>query len=144
MKEQFVVIHIIRKTEIPAPLNSWVRNTLSVKIYYPQKLLPFIFSQKYNVFELNVGLLRIYQVSLSLSLSFSSKIVYRLVTTNCCFMRGIVLFIVYFQCRSTISLFRNEYKYLIYFNKFYILKPLISFFQNKALLLHKSSAKRLA
>ena len=37
-KQQFVVIHTIRHTEIPAFLDSLVTNTHSVKILYPHKI----------------------------------------------------------------------------------------------------------
>jgi hypothetical protein len=39
MKQQFVVTHTIRQTEIPTLLDIWVANTTSVKIMYPQKKL---------------------------------------------------------------------------------------------------------
>jgi len=45
-KQQFVVTHTIRQTEIPALLNGLVTNTPSVKILYPQKKKissPYIF-----------------------------------------------------------------------------------------------------
>jgi hypothetical protein len=37
MKQQFVVTHTIHQTEIPALLDSWVKNTPSVKVY-PQRI----------------------------------------------------------------------------------------------------------
>jgi hypothetical protein len=44
MKEQFVVTHTIRQTEIPALLDSWVTNTPSIKMLCPQKIVcPYIF-----------------------------------------------------------------------------------------------------
>ena len=36
VKQQFVVTHTIRQTEIPALLGSWITNVHSVKILYPQ------------------------------------------------------------------------------------------------------------
>jgi hypothetical protein len=41
---QFVLIHKSRQTEIPALLDSWVKDKLYVKIMYAQKLLLHIFS----------------------------------------------------------------------------------------------------
>jgi len=44
MKQQFVIAHAIRQTEISTLLDSWVTNTPSVKILYPQKIAsPYIF-----------------------------------------------------------------------------------------------------
>jgi hypothetical protein len=37
MKQQFIVTHTICQIEIPALLDSWVTNTPSVKMFYPQK-----------------------------------------------------------------------------------------------------------
>jgi hypothetical protein len=44
MKQQLVVTHTIRQTEIPPLPDTWVTNTLSVKMMCPQKekLLLFI------------------------------------------------------------------------------------------------------
>jgi hypothetical protein len=39
MKQQFVVTHTIHQTEIPALLDSWVKNTSSVKMLCAQKKL---------------------------------------------------------------------------------------------------------
>jgi hypothetical protein len=38
MKQQFVVAHTIRQTEIPAVLDCWVTNTPSVKILCQRKV----------------------------------------------------------------------------------------------------------
>jgi hypothetical protein len=38
MKQQVVVTHKFRQTEIPAVLDSWVTNTPSVKILCPRKI----------------------------------------------------------------------------------------------------------
>jgi len=44
MKQQFVIAHTIRQTEISTLLDSRVMNTPSVKILYPQKnASPYIF-----------------------------------------------------------------------------------------------------
>jgi len=43
MKEQVVVTHTIHQTEISALLESWVKNTTSVKMLCPQKLLLLVF-----------------------------------------------------------------------------------------------------
>jgi hypothetical protein len=44
MERQCVVTHTIRHTEIPALLDSWVTDTLSVKMLCPQKIgCPCIF-----------------------------------------------------------------------------------------------------
>lgn len=77
MKQQFVLAHTIRQTEIPALLECWVKNTPFVKILYPQKLRLVILFKKC----LFAGILRIGQV-----VSLFRKTVYRLVTTNCCLM----------------------------------------------------------
>jgi hypothetical protein len=43
MEHQFVVTHTVHQTEIPALLDSWVRNTPSVKMLRPQKIAcPYI------------------------------------------------------------------------------------------------------
>jgi hypothetical protein len=64
MKQQFVVTHTIRQTEIPALLDRWVTNTPSVKMPCPQKnCLTFYFHK--NITCLNVGLLKLGQVFLS-------------------------------------------------------------------------------
>jgi hypothetical protein len=61
MKQQFVFTHTARPTEIPALLNSWIKNTPSVKIMYAQKVAaPSVF-------------VRTSRASLK-------------VTTSCCFM----------------------------------------------------------
>jgi len=41
--QQLIVRHSIRQTEIPALVDSWVKNTLSVKISCPQNSFSFIF-----------------------------------------------------------------------------------------------------
>jgi hypothetical protein len=45
IKQKFVVAHTISQTEIRAVLDSWVRNTPSVKMLCPQKkiICPYIF-----------------------------------------------------------------------------------------------------
>lgn len=43
MKEQFVITHTICQTEIPTLLDSWVKNTRSVKILFAQIASPYIF-----------------------------------------------------------------------------------------------------
>ena len=62
MKEQIVVTHTIRQTEIPALLDSWVTNTPSVKIY-PQRNCFCLYFRK-NITCLIVGFLRICHVFL--------------------------------------------------------------------------------
>jgi len=42
-KKQFVVINTACQNEIPALLDSWVKNTSSVKMLYPLKKSPYIF-----------------------------------------------------------------------------------------------------
>jgi hypothetical protein len=76
-KQQFVVTHRIRHTEIPALLGSRVKNTpclnlVSTKIFFSLYL-------RKNMTCLNVGLLRICQVF------FFCRLLR--VTTNCCFTR---------------------------------------------------------
>ena len=53
MKQQFVVTHTIRQTEIPALLDSWVANTPSFKILYPRNNCLLYFRK--NMTCLNVG-----------------------------------------------------------------------------------------
>jgi hypothetical protein len=79
MKQQFVVTHTIRQTEIPALLDSWVTNAPSVKMLQPQKNCFSLYFHR-NIACLSVSL-RICQV-----FPVSCKIVYWWVTTNCCFM----------------------------------------------------------
>jgi len=43
MKQQFVITHTMHQTELPALLDSWVTNTPSVKMLYPQKKIYYIF-----------------------------------------------------------------------------------------------------
>jgi len=46
VKQQFVVIHKIRKTEITTSLDTWVAKTPSDKFVTTKKLLVLMFSQK--------------------------------------------------------------------------------------------------
>jgi hypothetical protein len=48
MKQQFVATHTIRQTEIFALLDSWVRNTPSVKMLCPQKKKNFLLVLKFS------------------------------------------------------------------------------------------------
>ena len=80
VKQQFVVIHTIRQNEIPALPDSWVTNSSSAEMLYPQKNSFYLYFRK-NITRLSVDLLRICQVFLS-----PVQFVYRWVTTNCCFM----------------------------------------------------------
>jgi hypothetical protein len=48
MKQQFVLAHTIRPTEIPAVLECWVKSTPYVKILYLQKLCLVIVSKIHN------------------------------------------------------------------------------------------------
>jgi hypothetical protein len=61
VKQQFVVIHTIRQNEIPALRDSWVTNTSSVEILYPQKNSFYLYFRM-NITCLSVGLLRTCQV----------------------------------------------------------------------------------
>jgi len=56
MKQQFVVIHTIRQKEIPALPDTWVTNTSSAKMLYPQKNSFYLYFRK-NITYLSVGLL---------------------------------------------------------------------------------------
>jgi hypothetical protein len=62
MKQQFVVTHTIRQTEISALPDSQVTNTTPVKILYPHKNCFYLHFRKKKMTCLNVGLLRICQV----------------------------------------------------------------------------------
>lgn len=56
MKEQFIITHTLRQSEIPGWLDSWVKNTPSVEMLCPQKMsCPFIFIKIQT--HLHVGLL---------------------------------------------------------------------------------------
>jgi hypothetical protein len=48
INKQFILIHTIIQTKVPALLESWVTNTTSAKMPSPQKILLLIFSQKQN------------------------------------------------------------------------------------------------
>jgi len=80
---QLLVTHTIHQNEIPTLLDSWVTNTLFVKILCPQKNYFNWYFHK-NITCHSVDLLRIGQV-----VTTSCKIVDRWVTTNCCFMNDI-------------------------------------------------------
>ena len=56
MERQFVVAHTIRRTEIPALLDSWVTNTPSLKMLCPQKKKISLYVRQ-NVIFLSDGLL---------------------------------------------------------------------------------------
>jgi hypothetical protein len=72
MREQFVVTHTVFLVEISASLDMWVKNTLSAKILYPQKIaFPYIFVK--NI---------ILENSWKYFFFASCKILYRCVTTN--------------------------------------------------------------
>ena len=45
MTRQFVATHTIRYTDIPAPLNSRVKNTPSIKMLHKKKSCPYIFAK---------------------------------------------------------------------------------------------------
>ena len=62
MKQQFVVTHTIRQTEIPALPDSWIKNTLSAKKLCTQTKNCLNFYFRKNTTCLTVGLLRICQV----------------------------------------------------------------------------------
>ena len=62
MKRQSVITQAICQTEIPALLDSWATNTLSVKMLCPQKNCLSLYFCK-NITCLSVGLLRMGQVS---------------------------------------------------------------------------------
>jgi hypothetical protein len=61
VKQQFVAIHTIRQNEIPALPDSWVTNTSSAKILYPQNNSFYLYFHK-NITCLSVGLLKTCQV----------------------------------------------------------------------------------
>jgi hypothetical protein len=84
MKQQFVVIHTIPQTEIPALLDSWVTNTPSVKCCVHKKIAFSLHFSK-SITCLHVSLLRICKV-----FSLTCKSVYLWVTTNCCFMSNVL------------------------------------------------------
>jgi len=71
MKQQFVITHTMHQTGLPAILESWVTNTPSVKMLYPQKKKISSHFCK-NVTCLYVGVLNNCQVFFSVS----CKIVY--------------------------------------------------------------------
>ena len=50
MTRQFVATHTIRYTDIPAPLNSRVKNTPSIKMLHKKNLV-LIFSPKHNTLK---------------------------------------------------------------------------------------------
>jgi hypothetical protein len=91
MKQQFVVTHTIRQTEVTALQDRWVANTPCAKLLCPQKKLLSLYFRK-NITCLSVGLLRIGQV-----FSVSCKIGYRWVTTKCCFMSDILNALLFTQ-----------------------------------------------
>jgi hypothetical protein len=84
MKQQFIVTHTIRQIEIFALLDSWVTSTPSVKTLCPRKTRFSLYFRQ-HITHLIVGVLVMCQ-----TFSVSCKIVYRWVTTNCCFMSDIV------------------------------------------------------
>jgi len=61
MKQQFVITHTTHQTELPTLLDSWVTNTPSVKMLYPQKHCFSLYFCK-NVTCLYVGVLSSCQV----------------------------------------------------------------------------------
>ena len=61
MSQQLFVSHTIRNNEIPALVGSWVKNTFSIKVLCPQKLLFLYFRKPITFFS--VSLLRIGQIS---------------------------------------------------------------------------------
>ena len=65
MKQQCIIIHAIRQTEIPTLLDSLVTNTTSVKMLHPQKNCLSLYIHKYVTCFLSVGQLRISTVFLS-------------------------------------------------------------------------------
>jgi len=80
MRQKFVATHTLRQTEIPALLESWVTNTLFVKIPCPQKnCFSIIAYFRKTQICLNIGLLMICLVFCSLAE------VCVVVRTNCCF-----------------------------------------------------------
>jgi hypothetical protein len=83
MKQQFVVTHTIRQTEILVSLDSSVINTPSVKMLCPQTIVcPYIFVKIWHVSS--VGLWRVGKVFFCLL-----QIVYWWSTTNCHFMNDL-------------------------------------------------------
>jgi hypothetical protein len=64
MKQQFVVTHTIRQTEIPALPDSSVTDTPSVKMLCPQQISVSLYFRK-NTACLRVGLLRVGYVFVS-------------------------------------------------------------------------------
>jgi hypothetical protein len=60
MKWQFIVMHTIRRIQISTLLDSWVTNTSSVKMLYPQKHCLSLYFRR-NLTCLSVGLLMIGQ-----------------------------------------------------------------------------------
>jgi len=55
IKQQLVITHTICQTEIPALLDSWVTNTLSVKMLYLQTSSPYVFLKKKKSKTLNLA-----------------------------------------------------------------------------------------
>jgi hypothetical protein len=90
IKQRFVVTHIIRQTVIPALLDSWDKNTPSVKILY----------QKNNNNNPSPYYFRNSKTCLDAG-KFSSdpcKTAYGWVKTDCSFMGDIVLFRLAYLC----------------------------------------------
>jgi hypothetical protein len=55
-EKQFVLIYTVCQTVIPALLDSWVKNTPSVKMLYPLKKILLIFSWKHNTLSVQLFL----------------------------------------------------------------------------------------
>ena len=85
-KQQFVVTHTIRQTDIPALVDSSVTNTSSVKMLYAQKKCFNLYLPK-NVTSLKFGILMICRV-----FSVSCKAVYLWVTKDCRFVSTMLRF----------------------------------------------------
>jgi len=78
MKRQFVVTHTVPKSDISALLGSWVTNTRSLKMLYPQKNSLFLYFRKNITYEfICYG---------SVKFFVSCQIVYLWVTKNCWFL----------------------------------------------------------
>jgi hypothetical protein len=87
MKRQFVVVsHTNRQTEIPALLDKLGYKHTCCQNVVPTKEEFLSLQFRKNITCVNVGLLRIGQVS-----CVSCKTVWRWVTSNCCFMSGLYL-----------------------------------------------------
>jgi hypothetical protein len=109
MKQQFVVAHRIHEKEIPTLIDSWVTNTPSVKMLYPQKNCFSLHFHK-DITCLHDRLLWICQV-----FSVSCKTVYWRIITNCHFMSNILAY-------KNVGLYHHTYQncthlflYIIYF-----------------------------